>query len=302
MEPRYKHLLSPLKVGNFVFKNRMVAANSLPHFLQGPESYPADTIIAHYEGKARGAAVTTCMGINNFTNGKQLPMEADFGHFPDFDLYDSTSQNYLLQLADSIHYYDSIACMGMFVGPPSAYPLMKFKDAEPVAVKPGDPSPPPMREFEIEKIFAHGNPADYDEATLDKICDSYAEQASLLKMLGFDMISIHYCYRANLPSKFMSPLTNKRTDGYGGSLENRMKFPIEVLKRVREKVGKNFIVEIIWSQEDEEGGYTLDDSITFLNEAKKYIDVVQLRAKNVDDAHPTGFTLEETPFLENARF
>ena len=105
MEPRYKHLLSPLKVGNFVFKNRMVAANSLPHFLQGPESYPADTIIAHYEGKAKGAAVTTCMGINNFTNGKQLPMEADFGHFPDFDLYDSTSQNYLLQLADSIHYY-----------------------------------------------------------------------------------------------------------------------------------------------------------------------------------------------------
>ncbi len=302
MEPRYKHLLSPLKVGNYIFKNRMVAANSLPHFLQGPETYPADSVIAHYEGKAKGSAVTTCMGINNFTIGKQLPMEADFSHFPDYDLYDSNSQNYLLQLADSIHYHDSIACMGIFVGPPSAYPIMKWKDPEPVKVKPGELAPPPMREFEIEKIFAHGNPEDYDKETLDKICDSYAEQASLLKMLGFDMISIHYCYRANLPSKFMSPITNKRTDGYGGSLENRMKFPLEVLKRIREKVGKNFLVEIIWSQEDEEGGYTLDDSVTFLNEAKKYIDVVQLRAKNVDDAHPTGFTLEETPFLEKAAY
>ncbi len=300
MEPKYKHMLSPLKVGNFTFKNRLVAANSLPHFLQGPESYPADTVIAHYENKARGAAVTTCMGINNFTKGVQLPMEADFSHFPDYDLYDANSQNYLMQLADSIHYHDSIACMGIFVGPPSAYPLMRFKDAAPPELKPGELAPPPMREFEIEKIFAHGMPEDYDEVTLDKICDSYAEQAAILKTLAFDMVSIHYCYRANLPSKFMSPLTNKRTDGYGGSLENRMKFPLEVLKRVREKVGRNFIIEIIWSQEDEEGGYTLEDSITFLKEAKKYIDVVQLRAKNVDDAHPTGFTLEETPLLEKA--
>ncbi len=302
MSPKYKHLLSPLKVGNFVFKNRMVAANSLPHFLQGPETYPADSVIAHYERKARGAAVTTCMGINNFSAGKQLPMEADFSHFPDYNLYDSNCQNYLMQLADSIHYYDSIACMGIFVGPPSCYPLMKWKEEPAPATKPGGMAPPPMRTFEIEKIPAHNAPADYDKETLAKIAASYAEQVGLLQFLDYDMVSIHMCYRANLPSKFFSPLTNDRTDEYGGSLENRMRFPLEVLKAVREKVGKNFLIEIIWSLEDEEGGYSIDDSVAFLNEAKKYIDIVQLRARNVDDAHPTGFELQETPFLEKAAY
>lgn len=95
-EPKFKHLLEPLKIGNYVLKNRMCVSNSLPHFLQGPETYPADSVIAHYENKAKSAAIVTCMGINNFSHGKQLPMDLDFGHFPDYDLYDTNSQNYLL--------------------------------------------------------------------------------------------------------------------------------------------------------------------------------------------------------------
>ncbi|MCR4842663.1 MAG: FAD-dependent oxidoreductase [Eubacterium sp.] len=302
MEPKFKNLMKPLKVGNFIFKNRLVAANSLPHFLQGPERYPADSVIAHYERKAKGAAVTTCMGINNFSAGQQMPMDADFSHFPDYDLYDTNCQNYLMQLADAIHYYDSIACMGIFVGPPSCYPIMKWEIGEVPPVKPGEMAPPAPRHFTIEKVPAHNAPHEYSKEDLEKVCTSYAEQAEILKMLGYDMVSIHMCYRANLPSKFFSPLSNQRDDDLGGSLENRMKFPLEVLKKVRERVGKNFLIEILWSFEDEEGGYSIDDSVTFLNEAKKYIDLVQLRAKNVDDAHPTGFELKEVPFLDKAAY
>ncbi|MDS0526015.1 FAD-dependent oxidoreductase [Clostridium sp. SHJSY1] len=305
MSKKYKNLMSPLKIRNFVLKNRMEASNSLPHFLQGPETYPADSVIAHYENKAKGAAITTCMGINNFTIGKQFPMDMDFGHFPDYDLYDCNSQNYLMQLADSIHYYDSIACMAIFVGPPSFYPLIKKKKVDENVEYDygnGKVSAPPMEEFEIEKIFAHGEPVEYDEKTLDKICDSYAEQAWILQMLGYEMVSIHYCYGGNLPSRFMSPHTNKRTDKFGGSLENRMRFPLMVLERVRNKVGNNFLIEIEWSAEDLPGGYTLDDTVTFLNKAKEYIDIVQLRASSVDPAHPTGFNLEETPFLHYSEY
>ncbi len=302
MSPKYKHLLSPLKVGNFVLKNRLVASNSLPHFLQGPERYPADPVIAHYENKAKSAAITTCMGINNFTAGLQLPMDADFSHFPDYDLYDTNCQNYLMHLSDSIHFYDSIACMGIFVGPPSCYPVMKWEVGEVPPVKPGELAPPAPRHFTIEKIPGHNAPHEYTKEQLKKVCQSYAEQAEILKTLDYDMISIHMCYRANLPAKFFSPLTNERTDEYGGSLENRMRFPLEVLQGIRERVGKNFLIEIVWSFEDEPGGFTIDDTVTFLNEAKKYIDIVQLRAKNVDDAHPTGFELSETPFLDAAGY
>ena len=300
-EPKFKHLLEPLKIGNYVLKNRMCVSNSLPHFLQGPETYPADTVMAHYENKAKSAAIVTCMGINNFTHGKQLPMNLDFGHFPDYDLYDTNSQNYLLQLADSIHFYDSIACMGIFVGPPSAYPLMVPKGqqgkADPFSQTKSLNAPPPA-EFDIMKIPAHEDPTYYTEEQFNLIADSYAEQAGILKMLDFDMISIHMCYRANLPAKMFSPITNHRTDKFGGSLENRMRFPLMVLERVRQKVGKNMLIEIQWSADDLEGGYTLEESAAFLNEAKKYIDIVQLRANEVDHAHPIGFELEETPFLK----
>ncbi len=319
-KPKFKHLMSPLKVRGYVLKNRLVASNSLPHFLQGPESYPADTVIAHYENKARSAAITTCMGINNFSRGNQMPMAADFSHFPDYDLYDTASQNYLMQMADSIHYFDSLACMGIFVGPPSCYPLVKWSDGEygldfnklPPAPPeegdepaggekghvPGTMEPPKPRTFTIEKIDGHKMPHEYSDEEIKKVIMSYAEQAKILQFLDYDMVSVHMCYRGNLPGKFISPLSNQRTDEYGGSLENRMRFPLEVLKAMREAVGPRMLIEIIHSFEDEEGGYTIDDTVEFLNKAKEYADIVQLRAKNVDDAHPTGFELNETPFLE----
>jgi 2,4-dienoyl-CoA reductase-like NADH-dependent reductase (Old Yellow Enzyme family)/thioredoxin reductase len=306
----YKSLMSPLKLGGFVLKNRMEAANSLPHFLQGPEPYPADPVISHYMNKAKGAAITTCMGINNFTKGKQFPMDMDVGHFPDFDLYDCTCQNYLLQLADSIHFYDSLAAMSIFVGPPSGYPLMKKK--KPGAAPQRKPHEgesidkpffiPFAEEYEIELLDGHALPHEYDEATLDRIADSYAEQARILQGLGFDMVSLHYAYRANLPAKFMSPLTNRRADAWGGSLENRMRFPLMVLERIRKTVGRRMLVEIVWSAEDEKGGYTLEESAAFLRAASGTIDIVQLRAPEVDEAHPTGFNLEETPFLRYAEY
>ena len=64
---KYPNLLKPITVRNFVLKNRMESSNSLPHFLQGPERFPADSVITHYANRAKsGAAIVTCMGINDF--------------------------------------------------------------------------------------------------------------------------------------------------------------------------------------------------------------------------------------------
>lgn len=66
MSNPYKHLLSPLKVGKFILKNRMQSSNSLPHFSQGPENYPADPTIAHFVTRARsGAAFITLAGMDD---------------------------------------------------------------------------------------------------------------------------------------------------------------------------------------------------------------------------------------------
>jgi len=280
---KYEHLLSPLEVGGYVLKNRMSSSNSLPHFLQGPEPYPASSVINHLANRAKnGAAIVTCMGINNGTRGQHIPMELDFAHFPDYDLYDPTCQNYLMQLADAIHYHDSIACMGFFVGPASGYPLMEGNS--------------------VRMIDSHKKVEEYDEATLNLIADSYAEQVKILKRLDFDMASIHFAYGVQLPAQFLSPRTNHRTDKFGGSFENRARFPLMILERIRKAVGPNFIIECLMSAEETAGGYTLDDTVAFLKLAEEYINIVQLRAPEIDPAHPTGFNPEEVPFLHYAEY
>ena len=308
---KYPNLLKPIVVRNFTLKNRMESSNSLPHFLQGPERYPADSVITHYANRAKsGAAIVTCMGINDFNEDKHMPMEMDGPHFPDFDLYNPQCQNYLLQLSDAIHYYGAIACMGFFVAS-SKYPYLR-KDhpmdegtLEYIQLdNPMGPFPGSTPE-QVEEFYNHvrDTVAAVDVATMEKVAASYAQQCRILKFLGFDMASIHLCYRGQMPTRFLSPLTNHRTDEFGGSLENRARFPLMILKKIREEVGPDFILELLISgEEDDFGGYTLDDTVEFLKMCEPYVDIAQIRASDADPNHPTNYNPEETPFLRQAEY
>ena len=101
-----------------------------------------------------------------------------------------------------------------------------------------------------------------------------SEKMESLKALGFDMAAIHMCYRENLPSKMLSPLCNHRTDQYGGCFENRARFPLMVIRRIRQAVGENFLLEAVISAEEPEGGYTLDQCVEFLKLTEKDLDIV----------------------------
>jgi len=308
---KYYNLLKPMVIRGFTLKNRMISSNSLPHFLQGPERHPADGIIYHYANRAKaGAAIVTCMGINDFNKDKHMPMELDGGHFPDFDLYDSQCQNYLLQLTDAIHYYGSLAGMGFFVAG-NKYPILRRKNAMDEGTleyiqldNPMEPLfDPTMEEMEAYFELARAKVKAMDVETMEKVAESYADQCKILKFLGFDIASIHMCYRSQMPAKFLSPVTNHRTDEFGGSLENRARFPLMVLKKIREAVGPNFILEILISgEEDKYGGYTLDDMVEFLRMCEPYVDIAQIRASDADGNHPTNYEPEETPTLRQAAY
>lgn len=308
---QYPNLLKPMTIRGFTLKNRMISANSLPHFLQGPEGYPADGIVYHYANRAKsGAAVVTCMGINDFNEDKHMPMETDGPHFPDFHLYDAQCQNYLLQLTDAIHFHDSIACMGFFVAS-NKYPILhrsgpmdeghlEFVQLDCPMEPLFDPTP---EDYEDYHRRAQEAVAALDVATMEKVAKSYAQQCRILKFLGFDMCSIHLCYRTQMPTKFLSPVTNHRTDEFGGSLENRARFPLMILKKIREYVGPNFIVEILVSgEEDKYGGYTKDDMVEFLKMCAPYVDIAQIRASDADGNHPTNYEPLEVPTLDVAAY
>lgn len=101
----------------------------------------------------------------------------------------------------------------------------------------------------------------------------YGEAAKRVQAIGFDAIEIH-CGHSYLMSQFISPYYNKRTDEFGGSVENRMRFPKMVLEEVRKNVGSDFpIIVRISAEERVPGGNTLEDTLEYLEYLDEYVDL-----------------------------
>ena len=96
---------------------------------------------------------------------------------------------------------------------------------------------------------------------IDRLVQRYGEAATFMKSVGFDCLEIHFGHGYGL-CQFMSPKTNRRTDQYGGSLQNRMRLPLRVLESVRTAVGDDFpILGKISLSEGVRGGLDYDDAI-----------------------------------------
>ena len=110
-----------------------------------------------------------------------------------------------------------------------------------------------------------------------RIENSFAEAALRAKKAGFDGVEIHAAH-FYLVSEFLSPLYNKRNDEYGGSDENRARFLIEIIEKIREKVGKDYIVGIKINCEDgDKNGITEDGFIKICQMAEKAgLDYIQI--------------------------
>lgn len=296
MKSPYPHLLKPIKVGKFILKNRMQSSNSMPHFSQGPEEYPADPTIAHYLGRARtGAAFVTFAGMDDNLDSPPLPAELDVSHFPDFDIRNPKCQNYIIELIEAMHGVGSLVSGSLFSANKKYHYTNEKGEVEIV-----DSSPKNVKGLGATAMM---NPDITDELSVDtlvKVAKSYGQRTALYKWLGFDAVTIHMSYRAQLPGQLLSPLTNKRTDEFGGSFENRARFPLMMLEEVKKAAGNDMLVEIQFSGEEPEGGYTMEEGIRFLKLAEPYVDIVQVRSQEGDPNHPIPFELERTPFLEMA--
>ncbi|MGB9868105.1 MAG: tRNA-dihydrouridine synthase [Bacillota bacterium] len=104
-------------------------------------------------------------------------------------------------------------------------------------------------------------PRAFLEEELPALAQDYARAASMAREAGFDAVEIHGAH-GYLLNQFTSPLTNHRTDVYGGSLENRWRFPIQVVRAVREAVGKDYpVIYRIGADDYMPGGITLEESV-----------------------------------------
>jgi len=114
------------------------------------------------------------------------------------------------------------------------------------------------------------------EEMMEETLRWYEQTAFDAKDIGFDMIFMHFGH-GWLPAQFLSPFFNKRTDKYGGSLENRARFPLMILERVRKAVGANFPIDMrISATEWIDGGIEFEDVLAFIKMAEPLIDMVQI--------------------------
>jgi len=131
------------------------------------------------------------------------------------------------------------------------------------------------------------------KSKMEEIAAAYGNVAGLAKRAGFEMIMIHGGH-GWLLNQFFSPYFNQRTDEYGGSLENRCRFAIDVLKSVRQAVGPKFPIEFRMSgSELFDDGYDLEEGIRIAQQIEPYIDLLHVSAgtyqRGFGDTHPSMF-------------
>ena len=282
MEHRYKHILTPLRVGGAVLKNRLLGTKSISRQMQGPEKYPAEATIEYYEQCARNGAALVCAAFGTFPDrdGRISPMCW-------YDLSDWDVHSYFIQLTDRIHAFGSLASASLQDVESHEVSICELTPEEWDAIpKTGDYS----RNFE--------NKPSISTEEIHELVKSFARHAKLAKRLGFDAVTVYMSYRGGILANALSPVLNRRTDEYGGSFENRVRLPLEVFKAIKDACGRDFIIECQVSATEEAPGYDFAEFLRFAKLAQEYVDIFQLRAWEGALNHGNGYNQpEHEPYM-----
>ncbi|MDD3218600.1 MAG: FAD-dependent oxidoreductase [Lachnospiraceae bacterium] len=277
MKRKFENLCRPITIAGVTFRNRMFSAPMGGTDITNDGCIgPKSTAFYELRGKGGAGAVTVseCM-VHPKTDGSHAY------HLDTSILNSLASATYT---ADAIRRHGAMPSLelshsGMFAG---TYMTDKSKQHEMNQWGPSD------------TVRADGVQVKaLTKEMLSDIVASYKEVAGLAKRAGFEMLMIHGGH-GWLLNQFLSPYFNKRTDEYGGSLENRCRLAIEVLKAVREAVGPRFPIEFRLSgSELFEGGYDLAEGVRIAQEIEPYIDLLHVSAgtyqRGFGDTHPSMF-------------
>lgn len=150
----------------------------------------------------------------------------------------------------------------------------------------------------------NATPRAMDRADMDRVRNQFVSAAQMAERAGFDMLEVHAAH-GYLLSSFVSPLSNVRTDDYGGSLENRMRYPLEVVRAVRAAWPDDRPLSVRISATDwmEEDGITPSDAVAIAHMLKGAgVDIVDVSAgQTVAYAKPQYGRMFQTPFSDRIR-
>lgn len=283
MEHRYSHILSPVKVGNVVLRNRIFATKCISQELQGPENFPAESSIQFVEDLAKnGAALVVCT-VGSFPQDRGKSMFTS-----EFEMENFRVLRYFVHEVERVHAHNSLAIGGMMCALPQNVAISEIRRPELIKKElrgPGGPGPGqrgPVPEIAREEIRA--------------FVDNFAAECAAIKTIGFDGVNIYMSYNASILAKSLSPVFNQREDEYGGSLENRARLTMELFREIKRRCGQDFLIECqISGEEDMPGGYTVEDFLDYceLCANEGLVDIFEIRAKNGVLTHTSSFSSPE---------
>jgi len=240
-------LLEPFRLRDLTLRNRVVSTSHEPAYSE--DGMPKDRYRRYHVEKARGGVGLTMIGGSAIVSPDGPPA------FGNLELYRDEIVPWLRRLADEVHEHGAaVMTQVTHLGRRSS----NFSaDWLPLIY------PSPLRE-PAHRSF----PKIAEEWDLDRIALDYADAAARCVDAGLDGIELQ-AY-GHLLDAFLSPLTNRRTDEYGGDLEHRMTFPRRVIQAIRKAVGPDFIVGIRMSMdEDRPDGLHTDETLEAL---RRYVD------------------------------
>ena len=274
MGSRYSHVFNPIRIRGIDFKNRIVLAPPSPN-LASPDGQVTPELIDWMRMFARGGVTTLYLGNSSIDiteckdEAYQLDLSSDAGILN------------LARYADMCKQYGCHASLEInHNGENTAYETVghapfssssRITENEYARAKENGRDPIPCIEMTHEKI----------KETVDK----YAMAAQRMQRAGMDIVLVHGGH-GNLISQFTSPRFNKRTDEYGGSMENRARFAIEVCDAIREKCGEKFVIEFrISADEIAPDGMHFDETLELIGYLKDHIDILHVSAGLHSDDH-----------------
>lgn len=283
--PAYSRLLSPGRIGRMELRNRLVVT-AMGASLAEPDGHCGERIRAYHEEQARGGAgliITGVAGVAWPVGGNQVNQIAisDDRFLPGLVALVDAVHAHGARIAPQLHHGGLVAMEDLLAGRPVLCPSL-----------PAPPSGDFTQAFLLEEIaaapFSRIRDPQFRVMTAEDIqavTAQFAAAADRAKRAGFDGVEIHGGH-GYLLSSFISPKSNKRTDAYGGPLENRVRFLLEVIAAVRSAVGADFPV---WCKLDSrevgsEGGITIEDAVR----TAQMVEAAGADAITVTAYHDTG--------------
>jgi len=254
---RLKRLFEPIEVGSIELKNRvvMVAANTNG----GDGEWIGERIKAFYEERAKGGVGLIIAGMFS-----TVPIYPGWGP-RHLGIYDDRFIPGLRELVEVVHRGGAkIAAQLQVAGLPPE------REGAPIRLSSAGGTWEAEKGLPVELVGPSQIPVSATRgrdrqrsltvAEIGELMDYTAEGARRVREAGFDAVDLR-CGVGSLLSQFISPLTNKRTDKYGGDLENRMRFVTEVIAGIKRKAGEDYTLLCRISGSDfVEGGHTLEDN------------------------------------------